>query len=165
MLFRSLRTLAGEEDEGRALVQALDEKQRAVAIFEAKAPGEILTLNNRKVDPLKPAGLLAAQMSPQQRELLSKLIDVYLARMPEEIAAERRRKIQADGIQKVAFGWAGGINRHDYHYYRVQGPSFLIEYDDTQNNANHIHSVWRDFNGDFGVDLLGEHYRTQPHGK
>ena len=162
---QGLRALAGEEDQGRALIKALDDKQRVIAIFDQKAPSDILTMTNRKVDPLKPEGLSAAQMSKQQTQLLMRLIDVYLDRMPQEVAEARRRKLQAGGLEKIAFAWAGGIERGDYHYYRVQGPTFLIEFDDTQNNANHIHSVWRDFDGDFGVDLLREHYRIQPPGK
>lgn len=160
---KGLRTLAGEEDEARALIQSLDEKQRSVAIYQEKAPADILTMNSRKVDPLKPEGLAAAALNPAQRKQLMKLIEVYLGRMPEEVAAARRAKLSGGGIEKITFAWAGGINRGDYHYYRVQGPTFLIEYDDTQNNANHIHSVWRDFNGDFGTDLIAEHYRMTPH--
>lgn len=160
---RGLRALASEEDEARMLVQSLDASQRAVAIYQEKAPSDILTMNHRQVDPLKPEGLAVSAMKDEQRKQLLKLIDVYLARMPEEIAAERRAKLTTGGLEKISFAWAGGINRGDYHYYRIQGPTFLIEYDDTQNNANHIHSVWRDFKGDFGVDLLAEHYRAQPH--
>ena len=85
--------------------------------------------------------------------------------MPQDIADERSKKLRAAGLDKIFFAWAGGVNKGDPHYYRIQGPTFLVEYDDTQNNANHIHSVWRDFNGDFGEDLLREHYQTASHGK
>jgi hypothetical protein len=67
--------------------------------------------------------------------------------------------VRKGGIDKIHFAWLGGPDRGQPHYYRVQGPSFLIEYDNTQNNSNHIHSVWRDFNGDFGADLLTAHYQ------
>jgi len=80
------------------------------------------------------------------------------------VAEERSKKMREAGFDKIYFGWAGGVNKGDPHYYRVQSPTFLIEYDNTQNEANHIHSVWRDFNGDFGEDLLREHYQTTPHG-
>jgi TonB family protein len=160
---KGLRALAGEEDRGRDLIQALDEKQRAVAIFDQKAPSDILTLAKIKADPLKPEGIPAGQMNKQQKELLEKLIGEYLARMPQDVAAERSKKMRDAGFDKIYFGWAGGVNKGDPHYYRVQSPTFLIEYDNTQNNANHIHSVWRDFNGDFGEDLLREHYQTTPH--
>jgi hypothetical protein len=72
-------------------------------------------------------------------------------------------KIAAAGIGNVSFAWAGGVERGQKHYYRVQGPTFLIEYDNTQNDGNHIHSVWRDFNGDFGRDLLREHLKASQH--
>ncbi|HKC88092.1 MAG TPA: DUF3500 domain-containing protein, partial [Blastocatellia bacterium] len=161
---KGLRALAAEEDKGRELIQALDEKQRAVAVFDKTAPGDIITMNNRKADPLKPEGVAAGQLNKQQKALLEKLLDEYLSRMPQDIADERSKKIRDAGFDKIYFAWAGGMNKGDPHYYRIQGPTFLVEYDDTQNNANHIHSVWRDFNGDFGDDLLREHYQTTPHG-
>jgi TonB family protein len=161
---KGLRALAGEEDKGRDLILALDEKQRAVAIFDQKAPTDILTLAKIKADPLKPEGIPAGQMNDRQQALLGKLIDEYLARMPQDVAEERSKKMREAGFDKIYFGWAGGVNKGDPHYYRVQSPTFLIEYDNTQNEANHIHTVWRDFNGDFGEDLLREHYQTTPHG-
>src|SRR5262245_1915022 len=161
---KGLRALAAEEDKARDLVQALDEKQRAVAIFVKTAPGDIITMNNRKADPLKPEGVAAGQLNNQQKALLEKLLDEYLSRMPQDIADERSKKLRNAGFDNIYFAWAGGVNKGDPHYYRIQGPTFLVEYDDTQNNANHIHSVWRDFNGDFGDDLLREHYQTTPHG-
>jgi TonB family protein len=160
---KGLRALAGEEDKGRDLILALDEKQRAIAIFDQKAPSDILTLAKIKADPLKPEGIPAGQMNKQQKTLLEKLIGEYLARMPQDVSAERSKKMREAGFDKIFFGWAGGVNKGDPHYYRVQSPTFLIEYDNTQNNANHIHSVWRDFNGDFGEDLLREHYQITPH--
>lgn len=161
---QGLRVLAGEEDKGRALVQALDEKQRAIAVFDSKAPADIISLANRKADPLKPEGIAFSQLNKQQQELLNHLINEYLGRMPQDVAAERTKKLREAGWDKIHFAWAGGINKNEPSYYRVQGPTFLVEYDDTQNNANHIHSVWRDFNGDFGADLLREHYKAAPHG-
>ncbi len=161
---KGLRALAGEEDKGRALVQSLDDKQKSVAIFDPKAPGDIVTMNSKKVDPLKADGIAYAQLNQQQKGLFSQLLEEYLSRMPQDVADERRNKLKAAGMDKIYFAWAGGINRNDPHYYRLQGPTFLVEYDDTQNNANHIHSVWRDFNGDFGADLLREHYKATPHG-
>ncbi len=160
---KGLRALAGEEDKGRDLVKALDEKQRGIALYDATAPKDILSFANRTAEPIKPEGISGAQLTAPQKELLNKLIDEYLSRMPADVAAERSKKLKEAGIGKIYFAWAGGINKYDPHYYRVQGPTFLIEYDDTQNNANHIHSVWRDFNGDFGVDLLKAHYQSTQH--
>ncbi len=157
---QGLRILGAEEDKARALLLSLDEKQRLQAIFDATAPRDIITGNSKQVDPLSPAGIPASQLNKQQRELLKALLDEYLSRMPEDLAAERSEKLRRAGFEKIHFAWAGSSERNQPHYYRVQGPTFLIEYDNTQNNANHIHSVWRDFKGDFGRDLLREHYQT-----
>jgi hypothetical protein len=102
-------------------------------------------------------------MTAPQRELLLKLIDVYTGYMPADVAAERTAKLKKAGVEKIAFAWAGETERGKKHYYRLQGPTFLVEYDNTQNDGNHIHSVWRDFNGDFGRDLLREHLRSVAH--
>jgi len=122
-----------------------------------------VTTNAAKVDPVSPAGVAASEMTAAQRDLLMKLVDVYASSMASDVAAERLAKIRKAGAEKIAFAWAGGAERRQKHYYRVQGPTFLIEYDNTQNDANHIHSVWRDFDGDFGRDLLREHVKSSPH--
>src|SRR6185436_15214695 len=140
-----------------------DAAQRAKAIFTTTAPGDIITMNNLKIDPLAPAGILATEMTPAQRALLTKLVDVYVGRMADDVAAAAQSKIDKAGRDRIGFAWAGPLERGQKHYYRVQGPTFLIGYDNTQNDGNHIHSVWRDFNGDFGADLLREHVRTTPH--
>jgi hypothetical protein len=116
-----------------------------------------------KVDLLAPAGIAARDLTPIQRELLLKVIDAYASAMAPDLAADRMAKITKAGLEKVAFAWAGETARGRRHYYRVQGPTFLIEYDNTQNDANHIHSVWRDFDGDFGRDLLRDHLKTVAH--
>lgn len=157
------RAQANEEDKGREMIQMLDEKQRTTAIFDAKAPSDIFTLGKLKADPLDPKGIAYSQLNAQQKDKLMKLIDEYLARVPDEIAKLRRDQLKKAGLDTIYFGWAGGLNKGDGHYYRIQSKTFLIEYDDTQNNNNHIHTVWRDFNGDFGKDLLAEHYQTTPH--
>ena len=123
----------------------------------ATAPTDIVTMTEIKVDPLNPAGLAASAMKPAQRDLLMKVIEAYSATMLPEVAADRMSRIRAAGLEKIAFAWAGPTEKGLRYYYRVQGPTFLIEHDNTQNNGNHIHSVWRDFNGDFGRDLLTEH--------
>ena len=154
------RTLALLEDTARALVTALDEKQRQVGIINTAAPNEIVTGNRLDIDPLSPAGLSAAAMTAPQRDLLMKVIDAYAGLMAAEIAADRVAKIKAAGIEKIGFAWAGPVERGQRHYYRVQGPTFLIEFDNSQGQGNHVHSVWRDFQGDFGRDLLREHIKT-----
>jgi Protein of unknown function (DUF3500) len=161
---KGLRALAGEEDRARDLLQALDEKHRAVAIFEKQAPKDILSTNSRRADVGPPVGLPAAKMNKKQSELLVALIEEYTGNMPADVASARLEQIRRAGLDKIHFAWAGALERGQPHYYRVQGPTFLIEYDNTQNNANHIHAVWRNYDGDFGLDLLGMHLKAS-HGK
>lgn len=160
---KGLRTLAGEEDLGRAVIQSLDPEQRKVAVVDPQAYKDILTADSRQA-ALKgqPTGLPASKMSAKQFELLTALLEEYVRNMPAQIAQSREEQIRKAG-QDIYFAWAGGTEKGDPHYYRVQTAAFLIEYDDTQNDANHIHSVWRDFNGDFGVDLLKLHYQASHH--
>jgi hypothetical protein len=154
---KGLRILADQEDTGRALLTALDEKQRAKALIQGVALNEIVTTNKVDISPLSPVGLTADAMTAPQREMLMKVIDTYTSKMADDIAADRTAKLRRAGLEKIAFAWAGDAERGKKHYYRIQGPSFLIEFDNSQNDGNHIHSIWRDFNGDFGRDLLREH--------
>ena len=156
---RGLRALADEEDVGRELVLSLDERQRARAVISAVAPRDIVTGNAARVEPLSPIGIRVTALRPEQAAILVRLLEVYLGRMAEPLAARRRAALERTDFGEVAFAWAGSTRRGEGHYYRIQGPSFLVEYDNTQNDANHIHTVWRDFDGDFGRDLLREHYR------
>jgi hypothetical protein len=160
---QGLRVLGREEDLGRQLLNSLTADQRREAVVSQAAPDDILTTNVAKADPLSPAGLPGSRMTAAQQQILQALLEEYVARMPEDLAAERLAKVRKSGLEHVSFAWAGGGARGQRHYYRVQGPTFLIEYDNTQNDANHIHSVWRDFDGDYGRDLLREHYRSAHH--
>jgi hypothetical protein len=101
-------------------------------------------------------------MTAAQKTALTRLIDEHAGAQTDPIAQDRVARAKA-GINAVKFAWMGGTEKGQGHYYRVQGPTFLIEFDNTQNRANHIHMVWRDFKGDFGRDLLAEHYRKAPH--
>ena len=158
-----LRILSAQEDSARALLVALDAPRRAKAVINAIAPGDILTMNQLPIKPLDPAGILAADLTPNQRDLLMKVIDVYASQMADDLAAERLERLKRAGVEKIGFVWAGPAERGQKHYYRIQGPTFLIEYDNTQNDGNHIHSVWRDFAGDFGQDILREHLASTAH--
>ena len=160
---QGFRALDKEQDAGRTLVMALDESQRKTAILMGDAPTDILTKTDITVGPLSPPGLVASEMTSKQRELLTQLIDVYLAEMTADIAADRLAEIKKAGVEKITFAWAGPVEPGARHYYRVQGPTFVIEFDNTQNNGNHIHSVFRDFESDFGRDLLREHLATVKH--
>lgn len=154
------RVLGQLEDAARELVMTLDAKQRTTAIIDTTAPNEIVTANTLDIDPLNPDGLKASAMTPAQRDLLMKVIESYAGLMAPDIAADRIGKIKAMGIDGIGFAWAGPVERGQRHYYRVQGPTFLIEFDNTQNNGNHVHSVWRDYKDDFGRDLLREHIQA-----
>jgi hypothetical protein len=158
-----LRALAAEEDLARELVRALDADQRGVAIIATEAPRDIVTGNSNDIDPLSPVGIRVDRLNAQLSTMLIRIIDEYLARTAPDLAAVRRERLQQTDFASVTFAWAGSLEPDQPHYYRIQGPTFLIEFDNTQNNANHIHSVWRDFNGDFGRDLLREHYLDAPH--
>jgi hypothetical protein len=160
---KGLRILAAQEDAARALLMALDASQRTQAVVNAAAPNDISTMNTLDITPLSPAGITADRLTPAQRTLLMAVVEAYTGVMAADIAAERMDRIRKSGVEKIAFAWAGAAERGQRHYYRVQGPTFLIEYDNTQNNANHIHSVWRDFQGDFGRDLLRDHLRSVAH--
>jgi hypothetical protein len=155
-----LRVLGREEDLGRDLITSLTAEQKAVAIVSKTAYPDILTEASRKAS-LKgqPNGLQASKMNAQQREKLTALLEEYVHTFPEQIAQARLEQVKKAG-NNLFFAWAGVEERGGPHYYRIQSPTFVIEYDNTQNNNNHIHAVWRDFNGDFGLDLLADHYKT-----
>jgi hypothetical protein len=162
---QGLRTLAEEEDLGRELVKSLTPEQQKVAIITNNAPREIITGNSRKAKALEPVGIDAGSFTPLQKENLMKLIKQYVSRYRTEMAEPDLKKIMQAGEDKIQFAWAGAIEPGKGHYYRIQGPTFLMEYDDTQDNANHIHTVWRDLQNDFGEDLLRQHYDQVPHPK
>jgi hypothetical protein len=161
---KGLRVLSREEDLARALVASLDSEQRAAAVVSEHAPGDIISFNSRRTSPLAPTGLPAARLSGQQLEMLMRLLREYADNMPAPVAEARMANVRSGGAETIHFAWAGATTPGQGHYYRVQGPGFLVEYDCTQNDANHIHSVWRDFDGDFGVDLLAAHHRDAHRG-
>jgi hypothetical protein len=149
-----LRPLAGEEDLARELLGSLDGERRAGAILSPRAPDDITQANRPAVRLWPPQGLAAAAMGPRQRELLVALLGLYLGRLPDPLAAVETGRALG-GLEAVHFGWAGGTEPGQPHYYRLQGPSMYVEYDNVQNGANHVHSVWRDPDGDFGHSSTG----------
>lgn len=150
------RVLAKEEDLARELAKSLTEEQRKVAIILTEAPKEIFN-DPKRVDPTKPEGLARTALTPDQQTLLTKLMKEYLFRCRPDVATEDWAKIEKAGLDTIHFAWAGSLEPREPHYYRVQGTSFVLEYDNTQNDANHVHTIWRDFAHDFGADLLGKH--------
>jgi Protein of unknown function (DUF3500) len=151
----ALRPLAAEEDLARELLDALAPEQLATAMLSSEAPGDILQRNRPVARVGPPEGLAAAGMLPQQRGLLAGLLGQYLGRLPGPLAELERERVAGELLEAVHFGWAGGAERGQPHYYRLQGPRLLIEYDNVQDGVNHVHSVWRDPEGDFGQSSTG----------
>ena len=154
---KGFRVLGAEEDKGRELLMSLTAEQKKVAVVSETAYKDIFTMADRKA-ALKgqPNGLSAAKLNSAQKKLLQNVLEEYAYNMPDQIAQARLEQIKKAG-SNINFAWAGVAERGGPHYYRLQGPTFLVEFDNTQNNNNHVHSVWRDFAGDFGYDMLGDH--------
>jgi uncharacterized protein DUF3500 len=153
---RGTRVLGEEEDLARALMDALDGPRRATAHFDTHTYGDIVTRNARELDPLAPVGVAFEDLPPREQATLLRLIGAFASHLQPELADARLARVRAGGLDTIRFGWAGALERGKPFYYRVQGKAFLIELDNS--GGNHIHSVWRDFAGDFGRDILREHY-------
>jgi hypothetical protein len=145
-----LRPLAAEEDLARELLETLAPGQLATATLSERAPGDILERNRARIRPGPPEGLAGAGMLPQQRAMLAGLVGQYLGRLPGPLADLQAGRVLGERLEKVHFGWAGPPEPGRPHYYRIQGPRLHIEYDNVQDGANHVHTVWRDPEGDFG---------------
>ena len=153
-----LRALKEEEDLGRQLFHELDGSQQDEALVSSEAPPDILTTNAPFLrGEVRPEGLSVAQMTMGQCEILKALVDVYVGRLPKVCAEATSRNIGEMGWEGVCFAWAGSGELGQAHYYRIQSQQYLAEYDNTQNDANHIHAVWRDAQNDFGEDALRSH--------
>jgi hypothetical protein len=161
---KGLRVLAREEDLGFELISSLTDDQKKKAIVNGKAPNEIVTSNKVKADPGPQVGIPVGELTGPQKQLVLALLQDYAHRLRPELAEEDLSRIEKGGLDKVYFAWEGAQKPGEGHYYRLHGPTFLVEFDNTQNNANHIHSVWRDSANDFGEDLLKEHYQATKHG-
>ena len=162
---KGFRALAVQEDLGRQLIKQLSVEQKEVAIFSETAPRDIMNGPGKKATTLDPLGIAASEMTEAQQKMLTELIDSYLNHFRAELCESDREKIEEAGKEKIHFAWAGFIQAGKPHYYRVQGPTFILEYDNSQNNANHIHTLWRDTENDFGENLLQKHYESVPHDK
>jgi hypothetical protein len=153
------RTLPEEEDMARALLRGMDASQKSTAVINPIAPDDIVTEAHRTADPNElPVGLAYAAMSGEQRGQLIRLMRHYVERAADEVASTEWARIEQAGLEQVTFAWAGPEEPGQGHYYAIRGPRFMIEYDNTQNHANHIHAVWRDYTNDWGEDLLAAHY-------
>ena len=160
---RGTRVLGREEDQARALLASLNDAQRASAMISDTAPRDILTSNQREAAMQDDLGVARRDLDENQRGVLWSIIEEYATAQPTAVADRRLMAIRNAGLDRIKFAWMGGAARGEPHYYRIQGLTFLIEYDNTQGNGNHVHSVWRDFKGDFGRDLLAAHYQRFRH--
>jgi Protein of unknown function (DUF3500) len=155
---RGLRTLAHEQDLGLSLARSVDEKLRTRMLIAAQAPSDLVTGPGRE-DSLKSfAGVPLGDLPPSTRTTAQRLIEVYAGNLQSELVEAELRKLQESGLERVHFAWAGPIDPSRGHYYRLHGPTLLLEYDNTQNNANHIHTVWHRPGNAFGADELRAHY-------
>jgi hypothetical protein len=157
------RLLASEEDLAFELLRMLDAQQRARATISAQTFGDIVTRNDPTVKPMGFAGLSATEMTIDQQRQLRRLLEVYAGRMADSSARRQLQRINEAGFERLHFAWAGAHEPRQPHYYRIHGPTVLVEYDNSQSSANHIHTVWRDLENDFGGDLLRTHYSRQLH--
>ncbi|MFY0651433.1 MAG: DUF3500 domain-containing protein [Cyclobacteriaceae bacterium] len=160
---KGLRVLKTEEELAYELMGTFSEDQKKQAIISPKTFGEIVTRFESEVEHLGSKGVSAGTFNDSQKKILKELIDVYILFLNDELAAKRTKQVKANGLENLVFAWAGSTERGNAHYYRIQGSDFLIEFDNSQNNGNHIHTAWRDFDGDFGRDLIKEHYQNSDH--
>jgi hypothetical protein len=161
---KGLRALAQEQDLAFELMRRLDPSQRRKALFATRSLGDIVSGPGRSRDLQLPVGLPLTAMTPAQRDAAIRLLEEYIRNVRDGMAAAHLRTVHEAGIDKLHFAWAGSLAPDQAHYYRLHGPALLIEYDNTRNDANHVHSVWHDLRHDFGGDLLRAHYETgHPH--
>lgn len=159
---KGLQALKEQADLGYTLLASLDEAQLARAVFDEKAPGEIITFVSRKAAIEPATGIRYSELKPAQQQLMLSLINSYIDRYTKTFAGQMKKELQEADLGKLSFSWAGSREKApgNPHYFRIQGPTIIIEYDNTQNNGNHVHSVLRDLNHDFG-DLLADHYKKE----
>ncbi len=157
------RVLRDEEDTARGLLRALPEDLQATVLIADEAPSDILTRNSKVARIGDPAGLPVSDMPPAQKETVMRILKLYAANLRTDLGEAHLTRIRSAGVERLHFAWAGGVRPGEKHYYRIHGPTHLVEYDNTQNDANHIHSVLRDLENDFGLDPLRNHYADCEH--
>ncbi len=151
------RPLGAAEDAARALLASLDARQRAQAVLSAQTYGDLVSRNAAQAQPLEKGGIAVSAMSASQRQALLALIEHFAAQVKPALATVRMQRASNPAFEAVTFAWVGSAQKGQGHYFRIQGEKFLIEYDNS--GGNHVHSVWRDFDGDWGRDVLADHYR------
>ena len=154
---RGLRILARREDLAFELMESLDRAQQSQAVIYDKAPYDILTYNSTRAVLPREEGLPAQRLDAAQRALLTALVETYVSQVRSDVARHKLEQLRSEGIDHLHVAWAGPVARREGHYYRIHGGNFLVEFDNCQNQANHVHSVWRDLENDFAQDVLREH--------
>ena len=160
---KGFRLLGASEDLARQIMAGLTEPQRRTALIADRSFGEIVASPQRERDLGQPRGLELAAMDGASRQLVEALMDRFLGTLAPDLVAAQKRRVMEQELDRFRFAWAGSLTPGEAYYFRVHGPATLIEHDNTQNDANHVHSVWRDLAADFGNDALADHYRRQPH--
>jgi hypothetical protein len=150
---RGYRTMPREEDACRELVRSLGRRQRRLAIFQEESLTDHVTQNRPRVAALEPVGVRVSDLGPAQRRLVTEIVRAYMGVLPDGIARRSLDRIERAGGERIRLGWAGSLEANQPHYYRLQGLTFLLEFDNSRNQGTHIHSVWRDFQEDFGRNL------------
>jgi hypothetical protein len=159
--FDKQQVLKKETDLGFSLVNSLATAQLSKAKFSDTAPSEIITGNKRKVENVEPRGVYFKDLTAPQKKIFLSLLDVYVGNYEMGFSKTLNDKIVKAGLTNLSFSWAGSMTPGKGHYYRIQGPMLLIEYDNTQNNANHVHTIVRDLTNDYAEDILKEHYQKE----
>jgi Protein of unknown function (DUF3500) len=156
-----VRPLALEEELPRQLLDRMGAEHRLTAVVSDHAPDDLRTRNARRLgSALEPVGIAMSDLTGEARDLFARLVRYYLDRLRPDLAAAEFDRLDLD---RVHFAWEGPTRPGAGHYYRIQAPDLLLEYDNTQGGANHVHSVWRRHSGDFGDDLLAAHHQELDH--
>ncbi len=158
---KGLRVLGNEEDRARRLVTSLSAEQQALAVIADQPPSDVLTVPGQSLDIGKPAGIAAADLTTSQRVTLQEMWTSFVQHLRHELAEQEIHAIEQAGIDDIHFAWAGGTKLNENHYFRLHGPTFILEYDNAQ--GNHAHLVWHSLENDFGADALQRHYQESPH--
>jgi hypothetical protein len=151
---RGERTMPREEDAAREIVLSLSGELRRRVVFSSESLTDHLTQNAVRVSPLERVGVLTRDLPSRAQKRVDEIVRTYLANHPATVARKALARVERAGIERTHFGWAGSTRRGEPHYYRLQGPTFVLEFDNSRNSGTHIHSVWRDFERDFGRHVL-----------
>ena len=158
-----LRVLGAEEDLARELITSCDKEQLKTAIIAEAAPSDVIAMPGLEIKFGEPEGISADQMNDKQQAVLRKLLDELIGNFDDELKEKALHELEHAGFDKLHFAWAGSVKLGEGHYFRIHGPTLVIEYDNTQNDANHAHLVWHSPGNNFGADFLRRHYAESPH--